>query len=64
MVLRDLRTDRVGVLQDVTLYAPPWRRVQRPELLAFLRPLGAGREWTTPPDQLLPVTATATATDR
>jgi hypothetical protein len=55
-VVRDLVTGLVGVLQDVTPYAEP-----RPEplpssvqLLAFLRPVGGGREWTTTPDQLVP----------
>lgn len=46
-LVRDLATDRVGVLQDVTylLDAPA-------QLLAFLRPVGGGREWVTLPDMI------------
>lgn len=55
-VVRDVRTGRIGVLQDVTPYMAPYGSDQRPQVLAFLRPLGGGREWTTLPDQLLPVT--------
>jgi hypothetical protein len=55
-VVLDRVTDRVGVLQDVTPYADLHRPGQRPQLLAFLRPVGGGREGSTRPDQLLPVT--------
>lgn len=54
-VVRDLATDRVGVLTDVLDYSDPYhvgtgRQIVR---LAFLRPIGGGREWTTRPDQVV-----------
>jgi hypothetical protein len=54
-VVRDLATDRVGVLADVLDYSDPYQvgAVQPPVRLAFLRPLGGGCEWTTCPDQVV-----------
>jgi hypothetical protein len=54
-LVRDLATGRVGVLQDVRLYADPQLPPNtRPELSAFLRPVGGGREWTARPDGIRP----------
>jgi hypothetical protein len=50
-IVRDLDTDRVGVLMDVIDYtspALPGPDAQCPgRRLAFIRPVGGGREWTT-----------------
>ncbi len=56
-VVRDLATGRVGVLQDVTLYTDIRQQqgATRPRLLAFIRPVGGGCEWTTAPDHVRPV---------
>ncbi|MCQ0022779.1 hypothetical protein M4914_07320 [Streptomyces somaliensis DSM 40738] len=54
-LVEDPDSGRVGILQDVTAYVPPWRGDRRPRLLAFVRPVGGGREWTAPPDRLRPV---------
>jgi hypothetical protein len=54
-LVRDLTTGRVGVLQDVRLYADPQLPPgTRPELSAFLRPVGGGTEWTTDPSRIAP----------
>ena len=57
-LVHDPVTGRVGVLQDVRLYAdtnlPP---DVPPKLAAFLRPIGGGREWTTNPERIRPVSA-------
>ena len=57
-VVRDLDSDRVGVLMDVITYASPdlpGPDAQRPKRqLAFLRPVGGGREWTIRPDRITP----------
>lgn len=56
----DRDTDRVGVLQDVTWLAEnngdPDRR---PRLLAFLRPVEGGREWTADPSRIAPAPSPA-----
>lgn len=51
-LVEDLDSGRVGILQDVTPYVPPWRGNQRPRPTAFLRPVGGGREWAVPPERL------------
>ncbi|OKI99699.1 hypothetical protein AMK18_21645 [Streptomyces sp. CB01249] len=54
----DQETGRDGTLRDVVLYLPadvllgPETRPAR--RLAFLRPVGGGREWTTEVDQVVP----------
>jgi hypothetical protein len=57
-LVRDLDTDRVGVLMDVITYtnpALPGPDAQRPkQQLAFIRPVGGGREWTCRPDRITP----------
>jgi hypothetical protein len=56
-LVRDLDSDRVGVLQDVRLYAPSYEppgSTVTPKLTAFLRPVGGGCEWTARPDRLRP----------
>jgi hypothetical protein len=57
-VVRDLDLDRVGVLMDVIDYtspALPGPDAQRPgQQLAFIRPVGGGREWTSRPDRITP----------
>ncbi|GAA3161461.1 hypothetical protein GCM10010451_06830 [Streptomyces virens] len=54
-LVEDPESGRVGVLQDVTAYVPPWQGDQRPRPTAFVRPVGGGREWTVPPERLRPV---------
>ncbi|AZQ40373.1 hypothetical protein EJ357_13450 [Streptomyces cyaneochromogenes] len=58
-LVRDRATGREGTLRDVLLYRsagelpePEGRPARR---LAFLRPVGGGREWTTEPDQVVAV---------
>ncbi|WP_416985054.1 hypothetical protein [Streptomyces sp. T028] len=58
-LVRDRATGREGTLRDVLLYRPA-DRLPEPEgrparRLAFLRPVGGGREWTTEPDQVVAV---------
>jgi hypothetical protein len=55
-LVRDLDTGRVGVLMDVITYAVGARTdTQRvKERLAYLRPPGGGREWTTSPNRIQP----------
>ncbi|WP_055548961.1 hypothetical protein [Streptomyces sp. NBRC 110028] len=59
-LVRDGATGREGTLRDVLLYQPaavrPGPHAARPaRRLAFLRPVGGGLEWTTEPDQVVPV---------
>jgi hypothetical protein len=50
-LVRDLDTDRVGILMDVITYT----NAQRPkERLAYLRAPGGGREWTASPNRIQP----------
>jgi hypothetical protein len=54
-LVRDLDTGRVGVLQDVRLYADPQLPPNtQPQPTAFLRPQGGGREWTARPGRVRP----------
>lgn len=53
-LVRDTVSGRVGVLQDVTLYANPHPVLtNHTEAPPFVRPVGGGREWTTLPDKLV-----------
>ncbi|MFF4526556.1 hypothetical protein [Streptomyces bluensis] len=58
-LVRDRATGREGTLRDVLLYRPadelPEREGRPARRLAFLRPVGGGREWTTEPDQVVPL---------
>jgi hypothetical protein len=47
-------TCKVGVFMGVELYSPAKSR--RAEPMAFLRPQGGGKEWTTRPVNVEPVT--------
>ncbi|MEV7364510.1 hypothetical protein [Streptomyces sp. NPDC091299] len=58
-LVRDRVTGREGTLWDVLLHrsadelpGPEGRPAGR---LAFFRPVGGGQEWTTEPDQVVPV---------
>jgi hypothetical protein len=51
-VVRDLATDRVGVLMAMGDYLDTYHRDRPAVHLAFLRPVGGGREWTTRLEQV------------
>lgn len=57
----DRATGRQGTLRDVVLYlpagTPPGPDARPARHLAFLRPPGGGREWTTEVDQVVPAPA-------
>ncbi|MBB0230690.1 hypothetical protein FOE67_14480, partial [Streptomyces calidiresistens] len=54
-LVRDEETGRVGVLQDVLTFrdtsVPPYLP-PRTRTLAYIRPEGGGREWTTDPGRV------------
>jgi hypothetical protein len=60
-VVRDTATGRHGTLRDVLPYEPPGSRpvpgsvARPPRLLACIRPVGGGREWTTDPGDVVPL---------
>ncbi|MFF9040999.1 hypothetical protein ACF090_36680 [Streptomyces sp. NPDC014892] len=60
----DRATGRVGTLRDVVLYLPadvlPGPDARPARRLAFLRPVGGGREWTTDVDQMVPASCSRT----
>lgn len=53
-VVKDKLTGKAGVFMGVELYSPA--KSKRAELMAFLRPQGGGKEWTTRPVNVEPVT--------
>ncbi|MET7639697.1 hypothetical protein [Streptomyces sp. NPDC005438] len=55
-LVRDEATGRVGELQAICDYHEPSRIGATARRLAFIRPLGGGREWTTTPDYLTALT--------
>ncbi|MFM9448830.1 hypothetical protein [Streptomyces acidiscabies] len=60
-LVRDAATGRRGTLRDVFPYEPldarpvPGLPARPPRLLAFIRPVGGGREWTTDPGDVVPL---------
>ncbi|MFE4370983.1 hypothetical protein ACFRMN_22600 [Streptomyces sp. NPDC056835] len=60
-LVRDTATGRQGILRDAFPYEPPDSRpvpgsvARPPQLLAFIRPVGGGREWTADLGDVVPL---------
>ncbi|MFE2061818.1 hypothetical protein ACFXDH_05365 [Streptomyces sp. NPDC059467] len=58
-LVRDIATGRQGALRDVFPYEPldarpvPGLPARPPRLLAFIRPVGGGHEWTADPGDVV-----------